>query len=218
MKTRLTTKPRPARRIGEATDFETSTHWFMAALLFGAAIACVWFFKLSFDFDLDSPDFNPLVAVPIVLALFGLRPLALAIRHTMLARQFGESALEMDGESVPPGGTLKGTIRTSAALTPQGDYQIWLRCIEAIRVESPSEPTGSRTEDHIRWEALRRVEARGVNSKAGIPFEFAIPETALAVSDPRAKGQVRWIVEITAPLPGLDYYALFGVIVRPKGR
>ena len=149
MKTRLTTKPQPTRRIGEATDFETSTHWFMAALLFGAAIACVWFFKLSFDFDLDSPDFNPLVAVPIVLALFGLRPLALAIRHTMLARQFGESVLEMEGESVPPGGTLKGTLRTSAKLTPQGDYQIWLRCIEAIRVEALSDESSAPHPDPL---------------------------------------------------------------------
>jgi hypothetical protein len=216
MKIKLTTKPRPARRIGEATHFETSTHWFMAALLFGAAIACVWFFKLSFNFDIDSPDFNPLVAVPIVLALFGLRPLALAIRHTMLARQFGASTLEMESESAPLGGTLKGKIRTSTALTPQGDYEIRLRCIEAVRVESPSEPTNSRTEDHIRWEALRRVEARGVNSHRGVPFEFAIPETALAMPDARAKGEVRWSLEMTAPLPGLDYHALFGVIVRAK--
>jgi hypothetical protein len=214
MKTRLKAKPQPTRRIGDATNFETSTHWFMAALLFGAAIACVWYFKPSFSFDLDSPDFNPFVAIPIVLALFGLRPLATAIRNTLLARQFGESVLEMEGESVSPGGTLKGVIRTSATLTPQGDYEIRLRCIEAIRVQALSEPTRERVEDHIRWEALRRIESRRIDSKRGIPFEFAIPETALAMPDARAKGEVRWTLEITAPLPGLDYYALFGVSVR----
>lgn len=214
MKT-TTTKAQATRRVGDTTNFETSIHWIMAALLFGGAIACVIYFKPPFNLDPGSRDFNPLVFVPIALALFGLRPLAKAIRHTLLARRFGESTLEMAGESVPLGGTLDGTIRTSRRLVPGGDYKIWLRCIEAIRIEAIAEPTRYRIEDHVRWEALREVP-RDVDSQRGIAFEFAIPEKALATADPRAKGAVRWTLEIGAPLRGIDYYALFPLIVRGR--
>jgi hypothetical protein len=58
------------------------------------------------------------------------------------------------------------------------------------------------------------VPAASVGARDGIPFEFAIPETALALSDHRATGEVRWTPEVRAPQPGLDYEALFGVVVR----
>lgn len=64
---------------------------------------------------------------------------------------------------------------------------------------------------------MRKLPADSVNAREGIPFEFAIPEKALAMPDGRAKGAVRWTLEITAPRPEIDCYALFGVIVRPKG-
>jgi hypothetical protein len=40
--------------------------------------------------------------------------------------------------------------------------------------------------------------------------------TALALGDVRAQGQVRGVPEVTAPLPGTDFSAIFPVDVRPQ--
>jgi hypothetical protein len=203
-------------RTSDATNFSTSIHWLMAALLLGAAGACWIWFGLTPNFDPDSRDFNPLVGVPLFLGAFGAYSVFRAVRGTLRHRRFGESFLDTESESVPLGGTLKGRIRTSVKLAPRGDYKITLRCVEQIVTSHPIEVTKERTTDHIRWEGIRRVEAGPVDSAVGIPFEFHIPETAYAMPDARAKGEVRWTVEITAPLEGIDYYALFGVLVRAK--
>jgi len=205
------------RRIGESTGFNVSVHYVMAALLAGAAIAAIIAFDIRANFDVGSRDFNPFIGIPLFLGAFALKFLYSAVRGTMLAQRFGESTLEMEGESVPLGGVLKGRIRTSAPLAVTGDYAITLKCIEQLEVSPPTEPTKTRTEDHVRWEGLRKVPAATVNTAEGIPFEFPVPEQALAMPDARAKGTVRWTLEVTAPQKGLDYYALFGVIVRPKG-
>ena len=96
-------------------------------------------------------------------------------------------------------------------------YELRLQCVEAVRYKGVDTDDLSRTKDRVRWEATSQVDAQSVNSQEGIPVEFVIPETAYAVGDSWAKGQVRWILEIKAPLPGLDYYAIFGVNVRDRG-
>lgn len=204
------------RRIGDATGLSGSTNWIMAALLGAAAVATIIAFDIRFVFDLKSPDFTPFVGIPLFLGFFALKSLYSAVRTTMLGRRFGESTLEMSGESVPLGGTLTGRIRPSARLAPTGDYTITLRCIEQVRVAT-MKVGETRTEDHVRWEAMRKLPPASVDPAQGIPFEFAIPDKALAIGDERAKGDVRWTLEVSAPQQGLDYYALFGVIVRPKG-
>lgn len=217
MKAQVTTSKHATRQIGESTGFGVSTHYIMAALLGAATIAVVVAFDIRPVFNPDSRDFNPIIGVALFLGAFAIKSLYTAVRGTLLARRFGASTLEMEGESVPLGGTLKGRIRTSAPLAVTGDYSITLTCIEQLTVSAMSEPTKTRTEDRVRWEGMRKVPAAAVNSVEGIPFEFPIPETALAMPDARAKGSVRWTLEITAPQKGQDYYALFGVIVRAKG-
>lgn len=215
MKTQVTTGKQAPRRIGESTGFSGTTHYIMAALLGAATIAVIVAFDIRPNFNPDSPDFNPVIGVALFLGAFALKSLYTAARGTLLARRFGESTLEMEGESVPLGGTLKGRVRTSAPLTVVGDYSITLTCIEQLKVSSMSNST-TRTQDRVHWEGLRKVPAATINSAEGIPFEFPIPEHAFAMPDARAKGAVRWTLEVAAPQKGLDYYALFGVIVRAK--
>jgi hypothetical protein len=217
MKTQVTSGKHGVRQIGESTGFSVSTHYIMAALLGAATIAVILAFDIRPEFNPDSRDFNPIIGVALFLGAFALKSLYTAARGTLLARRFGASTLETEGESVPLGGTLKGRIRTSTPLAVTGDYAITLTCIEQLTVSAMSEPTKTRTEDRVRWEGMRKVPAATVNSAEGIPFEFLVPETALAMPDARAKGPVRWTLEVTAPQKGLDYYALFGVIVRAKG-
>lgn len=217
MKNRATSSAPATRRIGDATGFNVSVDYLMAALLGGAAIGVAWWFKLPLVLDPGSRDFNPILIIPLFLGAFALKFLCSAMRGTLLERRFGASSLEMEGESVSLGGTLKGRIRTSRPLTVAGDYAITLRCIDQVQHTNPARPTETRTEDVIQWEALRKVPGASVNSADGVPFEFAIPDKAFSMPDARSNGEVRWTLEIRARQQGLDYYALFGVIVRPKG-
>ena len=62
------------------------------------------------------------------------------------------------------------------------------------------------------------MNAKTVNPREGIPFAFMIPTDAMttAQSDLMTEGSVRWILEVKAPLTGLDFYAIFGVEVRAR--
>lgn len=208
---------RRIRRVEEGTGFHSQVDWMLAVLLLGAAAASVLYFHVPLVppvFEPDAPDFNPVVVVTVFLSVFGLKYVISAVRATMRSRRFGQSVLEMEGETVAPGETLKGVVRVPAGLAPLGDYEILLQCVQQARPTSISD----RLQDYIRGEQALRVDAKTVNPREGIPFAFTIPTDAMttALPDVRAEGSVHWILEVKAPLKGLDFYAIFGVEVRAR--
>jgi len=206
------------RRVEAGTGFHAQTDWIVAALILGAAAASVLYpvlyLNVRFVFDPDSPEFNPAVLLPVFLSVFGLKSLVSAVRGTMRGRRFGQAVMEMDGETVAPGETLKGVVRVPADLAPLGDYEIRLQCVQQTRPTS----TSTNLKDYIRAEQTLRVNAQAANPREGIPFAFMIPTDAMttAKSDLMTEGSVRWILEVKAPLSGLDFYAIFGVEVRAR--
>jgi len=54
--------------------------------------------------------------------------------------------------------------------------------------------------------------------RLGTPPEPGKPTTALATGDERAEGAIRWVLDVKAPLPGTDFYAIFAFVVRPQWR
>lgn len=207
----------PVRRIGEAASFHVGIDWLMAVLLVGAAVAAALYFPVDWNFDFQSRDFNPFVFVPIVLGGFGLKYLVQALLATLRARRHGEAALEVEGEFVAPGETLRGRIRTATDLAPSGPYELRLRCIEAVPHVEIGAGVDRGTWDRIRWEATLEVPAAGIRSTAGIPFEFALPADVAVAGDPGPKGTIRWTLDVRAPGAGLDFATWFGVDVRRRG-
>jgi len=213
---RAANAPARATAIGDATGSNASTRWFLAILFLLAAAGCWWWFRGSLNYDFNSRDFNPLGLVPVAFAAIGLWNLLPAIRGTLVGRKFAGTTFEMDGgESVTLGDTLKGRIRTATDLAPTSDYVVTIQCVEAITHTSQMD-LRQTTEDHVRWEATRKTDAASVRSTQGIPVEFRLPTAALALGDERAQGQVRWVLEVTAPLPGTDFSAIFPIDVRAK--
>jgi hypothetical protein len=55
-------------------------------------------------------------------------------------------------------------------------------------------------------------------AKSGIKFNalasINIPGLQTVIAHNRAPNATRWILEVNAPLEGIDYYAIFGVIVE----
>ncbi len=207
----------PVRQIGEAAAFHVGIDWLMAVLLVGAAVAAALYFRVPWNFDFQSRDFNPFVLVPVVLGGFGLRFLVKALFATLRGRRYGEATLEVEGEFVAPGETLRGRVRTATDLAPSGPYELRLRCIEAVPHVEVGGGVDRGTYDRIRWEAALEVPATGLRSSAGIPFEIALPADAPVAGDPGLKGAIRWTLDVRAPGPGLDFATWFGVDVRRRG-
>lgn len=186
----------------------------MVALFLIAAVAAAVYLPAPLVFDPDDPGFSPFGFLPLVLCLGALRYAIPAIRGTLRGRRFGQSVMEMQGETVAPGETLRGVVRVPVDLAPLDDYEVRLRCVQQARPTA----TSTNLKDYIRGEQTLRVSAPTVNPRKGIPFEFLIPADAMttAASDVMAEGSVRWILEARAPLKGLDFYAIFGVEVRAR--
>ena len=191
----------------------------MATLLLGAAVASVLYFHVPLFppiFNPDAPNFNPVFFVTVFLSVFGLKYAISALWDTLRGRRFGLSVMELDRETVALGETLTGVVRTAVDLEPLGDYEVSLKCVE----QSGTEAQGTDLKDTLRSEQTLRVIAKTVNPREGIPFAFTIPPDAMSTRDPdvRIGGSVRWILEVKAPLSGLDFYAIFVVEVRPAPR
>lgn len=212
--TRSATPAAKPNAIGDETGSNAITGWAMACLFLAAAAGTWWWFRGSLNYDFNSRDFNPLGLVPVVLAAIGLWYLVPAIRGSMAARKFGGTSFAMDTEEVSLGEALKGRITTATDLAPTGEYVVTVQCVEAITTFDTMKGE-NRTRDHVRWEATRKIAPASVRSSQGIPVEFALPKTALGIGDERAKGSVRWVLMVNAPLPGTDFEAIFPVIVRP---
>src|SRR5262245_62143900 len=140
---------KPAVRTTEGSDsFNYGVDWLMAVLLLAAAGGAVWMMRSRLVVDWNSPDFNPLLVIPLILALIGLWSLQKAGRGSLRGRKFGTSTLETERDEVHLGEKLKGAIRTASTLKPDGDWSLTLRCIEQIEERELTNPTKSRTTDH----------------------------------------------------------------------
>lgn len=180
----------PAARsnaVGDETGSNAITHWAMAVLFLEAAAGTWWWFRGSLNYDFGSRDFNPLGLVPVVLAAIGLWNLVPAIRGTLVSRKFGGTTFAMDGDDVALGETLTGRITTASDLAPTGEYAITLQCVEAITTYDTMKGE-NRTRDHVRWEAMRKLDPRRCGRRKGSRSSSACRprRSRAATSVPRA--------------------------------
>lgn len=196
------------RRIDDATPFHAAVDWKMGALALGAAAAAAVAFRTSLTFDVNAADFNPIVAVPLLLAGYGVVQLGKAFGARRVANRFGHSFFDMSGQSVRRGERLSGSIVTGRDLVAPGGFALRLRCIERRRIRDVS--SGDyRDEDRILWELSQRVQASRTATD-GIPVSLAIPADAAATA---GSNPLRWTLEVDASVDGARYEALFGVPV-----
>lgn len=203
------------RRIEDATPHHARGNWIGAILAFAAAGAIVWWFDLRLAFDMNAPDFNPAVFVPVVLALAGVVQTVKAVRASFVARRFGPSAFDVEGGHVAPGGELRGRVLTSRDLAPAAGFRVRLRCIEKVRMASSAGSSQGRDEDRIAFEVENVVTNVASSSREGIPVRFQIPDQAAKTST--AGRGARWTLDVGADVDGARYEALFGVPVASRG-
>ena len=206
--------------VADANAANASSGYFFAGAMGLIAVLIPWYFELPLNFNVNDRAFNPLVFVPVVFAVIGLYALLKAIRDTLRVRKFGATTLEAG--PAKRGGRFHGLLRSSSDLAPSGDYTVKLRCIRTCRVGGPAVNTiagdKSTYKEELKFEEKLVVPRGSVQSSVGIPFAFAIPPDALPSNGPPVyepqHGNVRWILTVTAPMPGVDYYAVFAIDMR----
>ncbi|TGP52635.1 hypothetical protein EN802_15035 [bacterium M00.F.Ca.ET.159.01.1.1] len=213
---RQTTMQTPTQVV-DANAANASSGYFFAGGMGLIGILIVWYFELPLNFDVTDREFNPLVFIPVVFVLIAFYALLKAIRDTLRVRKFGTTTL-IAGTAVP-GGRFEGTVRSSHDLAPSGDYTVQLKCIRTYRVGGPVANTSgtqkSTYKEELKWRETIIVPSKSIRSSAGIPFAFQVPPDALPSKGPpiyeRVHGNVRWILTVSAPMRGLNYYAVFAI-------
>lgn len=222
-------------QIEDGSGSDTFVQWAMGLLMVGAAGAIPWLFDEPLNYDMHSPDFNPAIILVAVLAAGGCVFLGQAIVQTLRGRRFGCSVLEIPASGPKMGKPFGGTIRCSLDIQPQGDFVVRLRFIETFHTFERKR--GTRNVENVRWEAAQAIPATGASLRDGLAFSFPLPKAEqlerevdtnsvvktralieyglpgkhTVYAHNRCPDSVRWILDITAPLQGLDYYASFGV-------
>ncbi|TIQ35464.1 MAG: hypothetical protein E5X48_13935 [Mesorhizobium sp.] len=206
----------------DANSANAFSGYFFAGTMCLIGILIVWYFELPLNFDVTDREFNPLIFVPILFMLIALYSLLKAIRDTLRVRKFGTTTL-VCGTAIA-GRRFEGSLRSSRDLAPGGDYRVQLRCIRTYRVGGPVVVTTQKStyKDELRWQETVVVPSASIRSSAGISFAFEIPPDALASKGPpiyeQVHGNVRWILTVSAPMRGLDYYAAFAIDMHSAGR
>jgi hypothetical protein len=231
--------------VEDAAGSDGTTFWVMFVLLAGAAGGVLWMVRSRFVLDPDSPDFNPIALVPIVLGGFALLYLGRALRWTLQRRRFGAATLTLSGDGVGRlGRRLEGTVRTATTLRPEGDYRIRLRCLESHVMSDTGSSEERGVSTFVAWDSVLAVPAEGVDSARGIPLAFDLPPAVgqpssrpnrnpnavrvrmkAAITIPFLKprfvghdagpGMRTWELEVVAPVRGRDFRTTFVFPMEP---
>lgn len=154
------------------------THWVMAVGFLGATAFVSSHLPWPWLFDIDDPDFNPMVVLPLLLGGVSIHQLFHAIRWTARQKRFGTATMELKGTGTVWLGTrLEGVIRTARPLQSEGPFRLVLRCVDTHEFRDlGSSATRTQTaESFTVWERALEVPSAGVDSTRGIPFSFQLP-------------------------------------------
>ncbi len=158
---------------------------------------------------------NPAIAVPqkVVVGIFALIGVAGAIftaRVTMRWYRFGRSWCCIDGKAGVLDQQMTGMIKTSVSIKPEQAFSVRLQCSESYSTGSGK---NRRSHTEVHWQEEQSVSMDGKDSRKGIPFSFSLPRFPPESGDQLSRGKVDWIIDVKAPLEGIDYSASFVVPV-----
>jgi hypothetical protein len=189
----------------------------LAAVVFGGIAI---FNKRPLILEPSSPDFNPIVLMPVIIAIGGVFYLPRAGLDWLRARRFGTSVLELD--EVFAGQRMHGMLRTTRDLNPRSDFVLRLQCIRGKEIAVPGQTRGytsSTTVDEVLCELIQKVNGQRSRSSVGIPVDFTLPgEMPPTHGIQGIAGSVRWALIAEARLAGLNYNAVFRIPVAAASR
>lgn len=202
---------RPTKRIDDATASNSNVDGGLAVVMLIAAAAVLYAMGRPLVFDVNDPEFNPLIVFVALMGAGAVYYAVRAVRRRSVVGRFGETVFEQEGFETYIGETLRGRVITSRSLAAPEGFLLRLRCIE--RKGESFDEKHRRTRDAIIWESSHTV--RTGDSRGGIPVEFLIPPSALA----EAKlGVGDWTLKVEAMADGKPFEATFPLRVYAGSR
>jgi len=163
------------------TGFDLGTNLWTAVILFVMLVLQQIFLPIGWEFDMNSPEFNPLVFLPLLLISTIMWNLGKGAILWSRLRRFGTATMELHGRTFPvPGGICRGVVYTAGPIAAEGDFQLTMSCVEAYRFRRAGEigPSDERYHSTIAWEKTLTIPHINVDPQAGLPFEYQLPEVA----------------------------------------
>lgn len=184
--------------------------WFLAVCVGGMSVAVVY--ALTTKPDVPKPAYLMLL-VPVV----GVALLVSALYKTLQWRKFGSPRLILSTLPGSIGGYLGGVIEVRAAVVPETDAGLALRCIRRVTTGSGKNRS---TSEHVVWEREERIAAEKWMTALGrteIPVLFHIPAGQAATDLDTPDNQLIWRLTASAAVPGVDFSTTFEVPVFNTG-
>lgn len=147
-----------------------------------------------------------LLALPAVGVLIATWAGYLAVRQ----RRFGESIFEMASVPGVVGGPLSGVIRIPKLLRPDNGFRVRLYCMSQSKNRK-----GSDEHERAIWQEEQYIPQAMDDGATGVavPVLLAIPYSAKPTSSADELPRIRWLLEVFAELPGVNYKTEFEVPV-----
>jgi len=201
------TEEKPDPRVVNA-----SSDYIFSAVMFLIAVLVPWYFELPLVFDIYSPDFNPLIFVPVVFAGVGVVMLTRTVLGVVRAGKFGNATLSPT--AARRGEIFRPVMLTKVDIDTTGDFVLTLKCIR--RAGGGDEYEGGSSSDKVLWKHAEICPA-ATRSRIGVAAVFQIPHDAQPTRGPDKGtnyGNVRWVLTVTAPVRGVNFRQDFNVTVR----
>ena len=145
-----------------------------------------------------------------VFPAVGVGLLIWASYYWLQRRRWGGSTLELADVPGVVGGTLAGVIHAPGGMVPDDGFQMTLSCIKKV-----TERKGNKnsTSDKVLWQGDRVVLHELLEddpTKTVIPVLIYVP---FKVQPTSFENDVRWELDVSASVPGIDYSETFEVPV-----
>jgi len=218
---------------------QQATQHFVYAATAAVLIVCMkLFLPIPWIWDIDDPEFMPLVVLYPFLGIWGGYHLLNGLTWVVRARKFGNAKLELQGPPPRLGGRLQGKVVVEQPVRATGDYRIVLQYVELHDLDA-TDAVRRRTRDYVIWERAVSAPA-GTDAMQGIPLSIPLPDQVRTPQpEPRQPNAIRheysysvpllgrirtnrapvgafWQLVVTAPTAGTDFRATIPVDIGTR--
>lgn len=162
-----------------------------------------------------------LMAVPMLVVAVLLS--GTWLRRRLHFRRFGSSRLQLRRVPLLLGERLEGRIETGVRQShrPPRGFRLCLRCVHCYERSEHANGT-RRTSRHrdVLWQRSHSQYGQASGEfpiRLVVPVDFTLPADQAPVTLPLSDDGIRWELEISATLPGIDYSETFSLPVLDAG-
>jgi len=152
-------------------------NWVVAGMAMAAAAWVGWMLGWPWIFDMNDPDFNPMILLEGLLLAVAAWHVVKALRWRARSNAFGATEFEIIGRTpVPLGSQLSGVLRLGRAVVPTENWTLKLTCfdIHETRDTRDSATSPYRRDAYPVWSTTITLPADTDTTK-GLPFSFQLP-------------------------------------------